>query len=293
MNRTTTVFRPHDLFELFIISREEKNCEKVTLRNYHTAIGHFLNHCPDDLSTLEPSHLLLWLKALRMEGKGDANRAWYQRHVWAFLKWLYVSEHIQRDPRRGVSKVMVEQVRRPQVTEGAMENLMIVARGRLKKNGEPIVNYYRDIALLRVLWATGVRRKELAAILLEHVDMDTRQIFIPHAKGKKLRTVPFDFETKKALLEYRMNERGTDPGLLFDMTDNAIYLTVKRLSRAAGVTAFPHAFRSGFARRVRRAGVDLGDTATLMGHSTWLMTRHYSQQGEEDAALASYRAHVG
>lgn len=293
MNHTISTFAPHDLFELFVISREEKNCEKVTLRNYHTAIGHFLKHCPADLSRLEPAHLLLWLKALRMEGKTDANRAWYQRHVWAFVRWLYVSGHVERDPRRGVSKVMVEQTRRPQVTEETMMRLLAVAMARRNRYGDPMLNYYRDIAVLRVLWATGVRRRELAAITLDAVNLETREIFIPHAKGKKLRTVPYDFATKKAIMEFLVLERGREPGNLFGMTENAIYLMVKRTAIRAGVPAFPHAFRSGFARRVRRMGVDLGDTATLLGHSQLTMTRHYSQVGEEEAAINSYREKIG
>lgn len=147
--------------------------------------------------------------------------------------------------------------------------------------------------MLRVLWATGIRRKELCSLTYGAVDMENREIFIAHAKGKKNRVVPFDRATKKALTEYLVLERGKDPGSLFEMTDNAVYLMVKRTALKAGVHVFPHAIRAGFARRVRRAGLDLGETAQLLGHSQLTMTRHYSQQGEEEAAIAAYREKIG
>jgi len=68
---------------------------------------------------------------------------------------------------------------------------------------------------------------------------------------------------------------------------------LERLERAAGVEVHAHAFRRGFARKMRRSGLDLGETAALMGHSSLTMTRHYSQVGEEEAAIDAYRRLIG
>lgn len=62
----------------------------------------------------------------------------------------------------------------------------------------------------------------------------------------------------------------------------------------AGCNHFtPHAFRRGFARHTRRAGLDLGEVAALMGHATLTMTMRYSQAGEAEAARDAYRRLIG
>ncbi|TXH55720.1 MAG: hypothetical protein E6Q97_08150 [Desulfurellales bacterium] len=44
---------------------------------------------------------------------------------------------------------------------------------------------------------------------------------------------------------------------------------------------------------MRREGLDVGHTATLLGHETLTMTIHYSKAGKEEAAIAAYRRAIG
>lgn len=118
-------------------------------------------------------------------------------------------------------------------------------------------------------------------------------------KGQKQRRTPFDLPTKRALLEYAARERGREDGPLFvsqlgnRLSGDGLRQVLERLERLAGVEVHAHAFRRGFARRMRRSGLDLGETAALMGHTTLTMTRHYSQAGEEEAAIDAYRRLIG
>lgn len=114
------------------------------------------------------------------------------------------------------------------------------------------------------------------------------------------RVVPFDAATKVALLEYLIRERGREPGPLLlsrggePMTANALKIMLHRLEQRAGCNhVTPHAFRRGFARHTRRAGLDLGEVAALMGHATLTMTMRYSQAGEAEAARDAYRRLIG
>lgn len=292
------------LVELFLAGREEANRAPATLRNYRMALARFAGSdaIPDDPSAITPDHLVLWLASLRRAGMPGASRAWHQRHVWPFLRWLYVRGNVDRDPLRGVPRVSVEQRILPQVVPQDMIRLLTVAadRPRTKQGNQVTVEHqYRNLALLRVLWSTGVRRRELLELSLADVEFADRTILV-RGKGDKQRRVPFDAATKLALLEYMQRERGDTPGPLWQsrggrvMSENALKLVLKRLAQRAGVDGVtPHAFRRGFARHVRRAGLDLGETAALLGHSTLVMTRRYSQQGEHDAALDAYRRLIG
>src|SRR4051812_6487770 len=88
LERTISLVRPHDLLaELFIATREEKGCSSLTIRNYRLATDRFLSFegIPPDIADLRPDHVILWLASLRKKGLSAPNRAWYQRHVFAFL----------------------------------------------------------------------------------------------------------------------------------------------------------------------------------------------------------------
>ena len=297
MNRTISSSRPHDLsFELFLSTREEKACSPLTLRNYRTAISLFLQHpaIPENLAELCPDHVLLWSGDMRKKGSSPANRAWHQRHVFAFLRWLYQRGDIERDPLRGISLVQVPQVPQHQMSPSDMAKIETSLRD-VKRVSDVKA---RDLAIVLMLWATGLRRSELVSLDLADVDL-TQMTAVVMGKGQKQRRVPFDGATKRALLEYLIRERGREDGPLFlsrskqRLTGDALRLMLARLSRDTKVPVGAHAFRRGFARRMRGLGLDLGETAALMGHSTLVMTRQYSQVGEHEAALDAYRKLVG
>lgn len=295
MHHTIPTISPHDFLSLFLVSREEKNCAPVTIRNYARAAGSFLASpaIPENLADIEPKHVLLWLSGLRTAGMSASNRAWHQRHAFAFLGWLYKTDIIARDPRRGIDRIMVPDIKRPQVVEADMIKLLTAAAARIKLDGEPVLHYYRNIAIIRMLWATGLRRRELCDLEYADLDIEARTITVQQGKGMKRRQNPFDVATKRALLEYILHERGKAEGSLFGVSQNALRMTLRALNVKAGVSVTPHQFRRGFARRTRRAGLDIAEVASLMGHSDLQMTRVYSGEGEQEAAFEAYRRLIG
>jgi integrase len=217
---------------------------------------------------------------------------WYQRHLYAWIGFLVQRRELTSDPRKDVPLVRVPAARLPSVTREDFMRLLTVATDSRSRE-----HYARDLALLRVFYATGVRRKELAAVVLGDVDFKDRTIRIRAPKNGHERKVPFDAVTAMALLEY-IATRGKEPGPLFmarngQMSANAMRLTLSRLSARAGVAGNSHAHRRGFAARARRAGLDLGHTARILGHRTLIMAQRYADEGEDDAAIAAYKEKIG
>lgn len=297
----------HPLVELFLATREERNCEPRTVAEHRRALERFFAApgVPQDPRALTGDALTFFMAHLRREGTGPSGRETLQRRVLVFLTWLYDRGDIERDPRRGLARVQVPQRIQPQIDEETFAALLAAAADRPRtRQGNRITaeNLYRNIAILRLLWATGLRRAELCSLDLEDVSLDRRELTVRYAKGKKSRRVPFDVPTKRALLEYFVEERDA-----FDTPSNALFLgrggtrlrpaglkmTLTRLARRAGVEAPSHAFRRGFARRMRRGGLDLGETGALLGHSTLKMVIHYAQEGETEAAIDAYRRVIG
>ncbi|MCC7365012.1 MAG: tyrosine-type recombinase/integrase [Dehalococcoidia bacterium] len=304
MDRTIPSVRAHDALELFLALKEARGCEPVTLRNYRTAVGRFLAlpFVPESVAELTDDHVVLWLGSLRKGGLAAGTLAWHQRHVFAWIGWLVTRGEIPRDPRRGVDRVIVPRERMRSVTSEAFIRLLAVAGDRPRTKRGTLLdpeNRLRDVAILHVLYATGLRRAELVGVRFEDVDLRRGELLVRHTKAKRERVVPFDAATKAALAEYVIGKRGRAPGPLFlarggvGLSDNALRLLLERLAERAGVSVSAHDFRRGFAARVRRAGLDVGHTARLMGHSTLTMTLRYSEEGETDAAISAYRKVIG
>ena len=294
----------HDAFDLFLALREARNCEPVTLRNYRTVLQRFAAYpfAPPMVSGITDDVLVVWLARLRRDGLSDGTVHYHQRHLYAFVNWLESRGQVERGTTRLVPRVLVQEVRRPVCSEADLAKLLRVAgdRGpRAKWGHSSIENRLRNVAIVRVLWATGLRRNELVTLDLDDLDLRRGEILVRHGKGKKTRVVPFDPQAKAALAEYVMSERGREPGPLFlgrgraPLTPDGLYQMLRDLAIRAGVAPGVHTFRRGFASHMRRSGLAMDYTQTLMGHSTATMTRLYSATGEEEAAISAYRARVG
>lgn len=290
----------------FLAAKEIVGRAPDSLSNYRTAVER-LFACPgmpQDPKALRADNLLEWLAWLRAGGLQLSTVAWHQRHVYAWLGWLLTTKRITRDPRVGVEKVQP-----PDKILGAVDIDTLIrcitaaTRPRLTKSGFPVreTGYERrNVAVLHVLFYCGLRAIELAGLDLGDVDLEERVIRVRWqvAKGDKERIVPFEANTELALVAY-LEDRGEEPGPLFvsarggRFTRTALRMVLRHLERSSGVHVTPHEFRRGFAANVRRNGLDLGNTAELLGHSTLEMARRYGRTGERSAAIRAYRDAIG
>lgn len=139
----------------------------------------------------------------------------------------------------------------------------------------------RDLAILWMLWDTGARVHELAALRTEQLDFVAMQAAIV-GKGGKPGCLFWTPAANAALRRYLVVRRGPWSGPLFrgvssrnpgrDCSPNLIRTMLKRLARRAGITlpvGSPcHAFRHAFARRMRAAGLSKREVGELLRDET-------------------------
>ena len=157
----------------------------------------------------------------------------------------------------------------------------------------------RDRGALALLFGAGLRRRELAELTLDRLDMRPgRETVKPHGKGRKDRVIPLPPD---AVVELRpwLELRGFDPGPAFGywlrgrlrpLKPDAIYELVKRRGNLACLepTPTPHDLRRGFATALHRADVPLLRISELMGHASTDTTARYIRQ-----CLDEHREAVG
>jgi integrase/recombinase XerC len=155
----------------------------------------------------------------------------------------------------------------------------------------------RDLAILELLYASGLRVSELSGLDVSALDRADRVVRVL-GKGRKERIVPFGEQAARALDAW-LSLRGEQPGPLFTnprgrrLSVRSIHTIVRRSARAAGITrrVSPHTLRHTFATHLLDGGADLRMIQELLGHSRLSTTQRYTHVASDQLMKVYDRAH--
>ncbi len=161
----------------------------------------------------------------------------------------------------------------------------------------------RDVAILELLYASGIRVSELCGLDLGAVD-EARQTVRVLGKGDKERVVPIGTPARRALDRWRAR-RGE---LVTARSGSALFLgerlgdridprIVRRVvHRAVGMVdgapdIGPHGLRHAMATHLLEGGADLRTVQELLGHASLATTQVYTHVSGERLRAAFAQAH--
>lgn len=144
----------------------------------------------------------------------------------------------------------------------------------------------RDIAILEILFATGLRVSELCALDCDHINLIDGTILI-YGKGAKERIVSIENpEVLTALRNYAQavsSLRNASNSFFLNrhhkrISDQSVRLIIKRHTELAGSSQHitPHMFRHSFATLLLEEDVDIRYIQQLLGHSSITTTQIYT-----------------
>ena len=147
----------------------------------------------------------------------------------------------------------------------------------------------RDRAMLAILLGCGLRRSEVAALTLKHIQQRDNRWCIVDLVGKhgRVRTIPMPTWTKNAIDAWT-SEVGVTEGHLFRpvnrgdqvcgerMSEKVVWQMLKTYIAGAGLPDIaPHDLRRTTAKLCRAAGGELEQIQLLLGHSSVQTTERY------------------
>ena len=146
----------------------------------------------------------------------------------------------------------------------------------------------RDLAILEMLYAAGLRVSEITSLQVTNVDLQTRQIRV-WGKGSKERIVLIGEPAARALEQYlkfgRIKLLGrTETDALFvnrygqRIAERRIQYLIKKYAEQARISGrvFPHMLRHTFATHMLDGGADLRVVQELLGHANLSTTQIYT-----------------
>ena len=160
----------------------------------------------------------------------------------------------------------------------------------------------RDRAVIEMLYATGMRRSELANLKVGDVDLIQRQVKIL-GKGDKERYIPIIPELENTLHEYlklraEIANKKSEDYLFLVKNGKKIYPTlIYRIinSYFSAVTSkknvSPHVIRHSFASHLLDNGADLNTVKELLGHASLASTQVYTNTSLVELKRQYKKAH--
>lgn len=167
----------------------------------------------------------------------------------------------------------------------------------------------RDVAILELLYSTGIRVAELASSNLNDLDFESEVLRV-RGKGNKERLVPIGRPAKEAVRAWQPQRqqiilaclgRGKTPvdDALFlnnrggRLTTRSVERFVKQYGEKAGIVQVvtPHALRHSFATHLLEMGADLRSVQELLGHASLSTTQRYTHLTLDHLAEVYDNAH--
>lgn len=273
----------------------EKKLSPKTLKAYAADLrqfDEFLNK--DDITKITKEDLKLYLSVLSKYASRTMKRK--VATLKTFFSFLEFEESIDVNPFHKVRiKIKLDKLL-PKILSIAELNA-ILENAYLEKERIPQKNSYqyketiRDIAVLELLLATGVRVSELCSLQKENIGVNFETIRIL-GKGNKERNIPITNDaTRSALKEnYAFFQKPIDLTSSFfinrfgnTLSTQSVRVLVKKYALKAQIqrTITPHVFRHSFATLLLEEDVDIRYIQHFLGHSSINVTQMYAHVNEK------------
>jgi integrase/recombinase XerC len=252
-----------------------------------------------DLGVSEPSKVTRAImarylsdQAQRRTGAGPATHFCDCKSFW---DW-YAGEYEARSPMTGLPRPPVPVKLTPVLTNAELSAVLSACARRDFLS-------LRDRALILLLMATGARRAEVAALILDDVDLARCEAVVRNGKGGKTRIVVFGDETRLALSRYLRERHRRYPSLrhgscaLFlsrdgkPLTPSGLGQALTEIGARSGVAGLrAHLFRHRWAHAALDQGMGESNIITLAGWTSGDQLRRYGAALREERARAAGHA---
>jgi len=302
---------------------EAINYSPKTRVNYTRDVKVFLDWLSDNtsinsLAEVTPSHLQQYQIALYNFERHDEKPATKEKTeaqeskrlsvgtqaarlaaVRKFFSWLLSEQQIAYNP--------ASTLQLPKQPQRLPRNVLTKSEARRLIEATPTrkPRDIRDRTILEVLYATGIRRAELIALMIYDADLQTATLRIEHGKGNTTRIVPLT-QTAIAALKLYLEEaravfaREAGQVRLFVSTrsggsldDDDIVRIVRKAAIRAGIKKHvtPHTLRHTCATHLLKGRADIRQIQKLLGHRRLSSTEVYTRVELSDLHEVIARCH--
>jgi len=276
----------------------EHGLAENTLSSYRNDLQQllvFFNSQKIQLEQAQTLDLQAFISQRYQQGQKPASAARQLSSLRRFYRFLIQQRLREDDPCALLVQPKLEKKLPGTLSEAEVEALL--AQPDLS---DPI--QHRDLAMLEVLYATGLRVTELVSLQIEQLSLRQGLVRVV-GKGGKERLVPLGEQALDVLEGYLKLARPQllkqESDVLFpslrgqQMTRQTFWHRIKHYAMLAGVKSHlsPHTLRHAFATHLLNHGADLRVVQMLLGHSDLSTTQIYTHVANERLRSVYHQHH--
>jgi site-specific recombinase XerD len=282
------------LLPSFVTHLRDGHKSENTIKQYQWAVESFLKWCEANArtaasDTVTPGDVSAFQRNL-LDTRAPATADAAHRALRVFFEWAVAGGEMVDNPIAKVARPKVQVKPVDIIPPEWAKRLFAACQG-----GD--YDDVRDMAVIRLMWDSGGRRKEIGELKVDDVRFESN-IAIVTGKGDKIRAIPFTPTTAKALRRYLTTARPRHPdaarphlwlGANGPMTPDGIrHILDKRAEKAKLPHLRPHQFRNTLAHRFLAAGGNQNSLMLLMGWTTPQMVARYVASTATELAHSEY-----
>jgi integrase/recombinase XerC len=275
----------------------ERRLSPHTISNYRRDLKGVVEYCElaglSDWKSLDAQHVRSWVAKRHRQGIGGRSLARALSALRSFLQYLIRENHLQVNVAKGI--------RAPKSVRKLPEPLDADEMARLLavKDDSPLA--IRDLAMLELMYSSGLRLAELVSLNLGDVDLADRSMPVT-GKGNKARVLPvgqYAHDALKRWLKTRVALAAEGEGALFvsrqgkRITPRAVQQRFRQWGIKQGLDSrvHPHKLRHAFASHLLESSGDLRAVQELLGHADISTTQIYTHLDFQHLADVYDKAH--
>ncbi|MBQ2622973.1 tyrosine-type recombinase/integrase [Candidatus Saccharibacteria bacterium] len=267
---------------MFLNAKKIEGCSERTLSYYKTTIEKLLDEIDDPIRKVTTDDIRDYLA--NYQGLNDCSKTTIdniRRNISSFFTWLEEEDYIIKSPMRRIHKIKTTKTVKEIISDEEIEKM----RDRCSS--------LRDLAIIDLLYSTGIRIGELVRLNIDDIDFEERECIV-FGKGDKERRVYFDAKTKIHLMGYINSRSDANPALFVTLDApydrlqiSGVEIRLRRLGRELGINkVHPHKFRRTMATRAIDKGMPIEQVQKLLGHSQIDTTMHYAIVNQTNVKVA-------
>lgn len=261
-----------EYLKLFLNAKQMEGCSTRTIQYYRVTVEHFINdmqHSVRKINTEQIRDYLVRYQKINNCSKVTIDNI--RRNLSSFFSWLEEEDYILKSPMRRIHKIRTKTVVKETISDEDIEKL------------RDHCSELRDIAMLDLLYSTGIRVGELVNLDIKDVNFEQRECVV-FGKGDKERRVYFDAKAKIHLKRYLASRTDNNPALFVTLSAphnrlkiSGVEIRIRELGRSLGLDRIhPHKFRRTMATRAIDKGMPIEQVQKILGHSQIDTTMQYA-----------------
>ena len=271
-----------EFLEMFLAAKKVEGCSDRTIQYYRMTIEHMFKIISTEIRKITTEEIRSYLAGYQENSHcSNVTIDNIRRNISSFFSWLEEEDYVLKSPMRRIHKIKTKTVVKSTISDEGIEKL----RDNCKK--------IRDLAIIDLLYSTGIRVGELVNLNIEDIDLEGRECVV-YGEGDKERRVYFDAKAKVHLKEYIESRNDSNPALFVTLDApydrlkiSGVEIRLRQLGRALELDKIhPHKFRRTMATRAIDKGMPIEQVQKILGHSQIDTTMQYAMVNQSNVKTA-------